>query len=66
MGECKFRKGDRVQLVDGEPVFESYRGAVGKLYGGFIWISLQLDHFVLKLLRSQNITAVIVSVLFVI
>lgn len=29
MRECKFRKGDRVQLVDREPVFERYRGAVG-------------------------------------
>ncbi len=29
MGECKFRKGDRVQLVGGDPDFESYIGAVG-------------------------------------
>lgn len=29
MRECKFRKGDRVQLVDREPVFDLYRGAVG-------------------------------------
>lgn len=29
MGERKFCKGDRVQLVDREPVFERYRGAVG-------------------------------------
>lgn len=29
MGECKFREGDRVQLVDREPVFKKFRGAVG-------------------------------------
>lgn len=29
MDECKFRKGDRVQLVDREPVFKKFRGAVG-------------------------------------
>lgn len=29
MGECKFRVGDRVQLVDREPVFKKFRGAVG-------------------------------------
>ena len=29
MGECKFREGDRVQLVDRAPVFETFRGAVG-------------------------------------
>lgn len=29
MDECKFREGDRVQLVDREPVFKKFRGAVG-------------------------------------
>ena len=48
--ECKFRKGDRVQLVDREPVYEMYRGAVGTVIDvssldALGYIRVLYDHF---------------------
>ena len=50
MGERKFREGDRVQLLDREPVFQSYRGAVGTVvdtssYDALGCILVLYDHF---------------------
>lgn len=63
MGECKFRKGDRVQLLDGEPVFEPFRGAIGTVadttYSPDGSIAVFYDHF--GRLRSDPATLLLVG-----
>lgn len=64
MGERKFRKGDRVQLVDSESVIKWYRGAVGTVIDGSSFdvhgcISVLYDHF--GKLQSDPATLVLID-----
>ena len=62
--ECKFREGDRVQLVDSESVFKRYRGAVGTVadtssLDALGCILVQYDHF--GKLQSDPATLVLID-----
>ena len=64
MGKRKFRIGDRVQLLDREPVFQSYRGAVGTVVDtssldALGCILVQYDHF--GKLQSNPATLVLID-----
>lgn len=64
MGKRKFREGDRVQLLDREPVFESYRGAVGTVtdvssFDALGCIDVTYDHF--GKLQSDPATLVLID-----
>ena len=64
-GDKVFHDGDRVQLYDGEPVFERYRGLVGTVVGtgrigSEVFLRVSYDNLDSRVLHSEPKTLTII------